>query len=62
MLKINVVFLLEVITMAKNYLRQAFEAGEFIHTAELVLGRDYTPCQKLNNLLRMPQRPRMESR
>jgi len=28
--------------MATNYLRQAFESGEFIHTAELVLGRDYT--------------------
>jgi len=28
--------------MSKNYLRQTLESGEFIHTAELVLGRDYT--------------------
>ncbi|MBD3308686.1 hypothetical protein GF339_19885 [candidate division KSB3 bacterium] len=28
--------------MPQNYLRQALESGEFICTAELVLGRDYT--------------------
>lgn len=28
--------------MAENHLRQAFESGEFICTAEFVLGRDYT--------------------
>ena len=28
--------------MSTNYLRQALESKEFIHTAELVLGRDYT--------------------
>ena len=28
--------------MPENYLRQALEAEDFVHTAELVLGRDYT--------------------
>ena len=31
--------------MSENYLRQALESGEFVCTAELVLGRDYVPSE-----------------